>query len=379
MPACCTYGPGEVLANAQHISTPEEHGSSYVQAGVLVCPHPSGTVAGAVTLCTSFLPRRSKGDGGHHALGLGSVGHLSQVHLSHTLMPPVDACWAQDIGRAVETIPSPSSGYADAQATAWSPVVAEARAGPNARLREARGSLQALARDAGAQRAAGRGAPRLLLLLAACAAAPTPPGWEPAADAPWCPYKVLPEGPEAGGGRLCFRSPARGFRCQAPGCAAHASAGRSLRASVLRNRSVLLQWRLAPAEARRVRAFALNCSWRGAYTRFPCERVLLGASCRDYLLPDVHDGVRYRLCLQPLPLPLRAEPAAGAAAPEPAGPAECVEFAAEPAGMREIVVAMTAVGGSICVMLVVICLLVAYITENLMHPAFGRPGLRRQP
>lgn len=108
--------------------------------------------------------------------------------------------------------------------------------------------------------------------------------------------------------------------------------------------------------------------------RFPCERVLLGASCRDYLLPDVHDGVRYRLCLQPLPL--RAEPAG---APEPAAPAECVEFAAEPAGMREIVVAMTAVGGSICVMLVVICLLVAYITENLMHPAFGRPGLRRQP
>eukprot|EP00069_Balaena_mysticetus_P016715 bmy_10040T0 len=138
--------------------------------------------------------------------------------------------------------------------------------------------------------------------------------------------------------------------------------------------SVLLQWRLAPAEAHRVRAFALNCSWRGAYTRFPCERVLLGASCRDYLLPDVHDGVRYRLCLQSLPL--RAEPAV---APEPTASAECVEFAAEPAGMREIVVAMTAVGGSICVMLVVICLLVAYITENLMHPAFGRPGLRRQP
>ncbi|ELV12798.1 RNA polymerase II subunit A C-terminal domain phosphatase SSU72 [Tupaia chinensis] len=43
--------------------------------------------------------------------------------------------------------------------------------------------------------------------------------------------------------------------------------------------------------------------------------------------------------------------------------------------MQEIVVAMTAVGGSICVMLVVICLLVAYITENLMHPAFGRPDL----
>lgn len=40
---------------------------------------------------------------------------------------------------------------------------------------------------------------------------------------------------------------------------------------------------------------------------------------------------------------------------------------------------MTAVGGSICVMLVVICLLVAYITENLMHPTFRRPSLRRQP
>ncbi|XP_058160652.1 fibronectin type III domain-containing protein 10 [Dasypus novemcinctus] len=232
-----------------------------------------------------------------------------------------------------------------------------------------------------------------LLLLAACAPppcaapAPTPPApaaWEPAADAPWCPYKVLPEGPEAAGGRLCFRSPARGFRCQAPGCAAHASAGRSLRASVLRNRSVLLQWRLAPAEARRLRGFALNCSWRGAYTRFPCERVLLGASCRDYLLPDVHDGVRYRLCLQPLPLraapgPAAARGPASPAPPPPPAPAECVEFAAEPAGMREIVVAMTAVGGSICVMLVAICLLVAYITENLMHPAFGRPAPRRQP
>uniref|UniRef100_A0A8C5L9D4 Fibronectin type III domain containing 10 n=1 Tax=Jaculus jaculus TaxID=51337 RepID=A0A8C5L9D4_JACJA len=217
------------------------------------------------------------------------------------------------------------------------------------------------------------------MLLAVCApppgaaAAPTPPGWEPTADAPWCPYKVLPEGPEMGGGRLCFRSPARGFHCQAPGCVTLASAGDSLRAHVLRNRSVLLQWRLAPAEARRVRAFALNCSWRGTYTRFPCDRVLLGASCRDYLLPDVHDSVRYRLCLQPLSLPLRAELAA--AAPEPA---ECVEFTAEPAAMQEIVVAMTAVGGSICVMLVVICLLVAYITENLMHPTFRRPSLRRQ-
>jgi hypothetical protein len=221
-------------------------------------------------------------------------------------------------------------------------------------------------------------APPLLLLLAACAPPsgaavdPTPPGWEPAPDAPWCPYKVLSEGPETGGGRLCFRSPVRGFRCQTPGCETLASAGGSLRAHVLRNRSVLLQWRLAPAEARRVRVFALNCSWRGTYTRFPCDRVLLGASCRDYLLPDVHDSVRYRLCLQQLPL--RAEVAV-----VPPELAECVEFTAEPAAMQEIVVAMTAVGGSICVMLVVICLLVAYITENLMHPTFRRPSLRRQP
>ncbi|KAM4871315.1 fibronectin type III domain-containing protein 10 [Thomomys bottae] len=216
----------------------------------------------------------------------------------------------------------------------------------------------------------------LLLLLAArapppsaAAAAPTPPGWEPAADAPWCPYKVLPEGPEAGGGRLCFRSPARGFRCQAPGCVTRAAAGGSLRAHVLRNRSVLLQWRPAPARAR---AFALTCSWRGAYARFPCERVLLGAACRDYLLPAVHHGVRYRLCLQPLPGPSPAP------APAPPDAADCVEFTAEPAAMQDIVVAMTAVGGSICVMLVVICLLVAYITENLMHPTFRRPGRRRQ-
>lgn len=90
------------------------------------------------------------------------------------------------------------------------------------------------------------------------------------------------------------------------------------------------------------------------------------------LLPDVHDSVRYRLCLQQLPL--RAEVAV-----VPPELAECVEFTAEPAAMQEIVVAMTAVGGSICVMLVVICLLVAYITENLMHPTFRRPSLRRQP
>lgn len=40
---------------------------------------------------------------------------------------------------------------------------------------------------------------------------------------------------------------------------------------------------------------------------------------------------------------------------------------------------MTAVGGSICVMLVVICLLVAYITENLMPGLEGAQASRRQP
>ncbi|XP_042557935.1 fibronectin type III domain-containing protein 10 [Dipodomys spectabilis] len=230
----------------------------------------------------------------------------------------------------------------------------------------------------------------LLLLLAARAppaapAAPTPPGREPAADAPWCPYKVLPEGAGAGGGRLCFRSPARGFRCQAPGCVTRAAAGGALRAHVLRNRSVLLQW---PAPAR-ARAFALSCSWRGAYARFPCERVLLGAACRDFLLPAVHDGVRYRVCLRPLrrgrgpgaSAPPSAPDPALDPAPDPADPdpdPDCVEFTAQPAAMQDIVVAMTAVGGSICVMLVVICLLVAYITENLMRPTFRRPSRRRQ-
>ncbi|XP_019367102.1 PREDICTED: fibronectin type III domain-containing protein 10, partial [Gavialis gangeticus] len=74
---------------------------------------------------------------------------------------------------------------------------------------------------------------------------------------------------------------------------------------------------------------------------------------------------RYRLCLQPLYAP----------APAPPRAADCVEFSLEPAGMRDIVVAMTAVGGSICVMLVCICLLVAYITENLLPP----PGRRAPP
>ncbi|KAM4758704.1 fibronectin type III domain-containing protein 10 [Cyanocitta cristata] len=211
--------------------------------------------------------------------------------------------------------------------------------------------------------------PPLLALLCLGVADPNPdPDRDP--DEPWCPYKVGGDGAAAAGARLCFRPPARGFQCAARGCRAHRSAGGALVANVLRNGSVLLQWGLRhwgpppprPAAAA-LRGFTLNCSWDGTYTRFPCDSVELGAACRDYLLAEAHGSVRYRLCLQPRYAP-----------PRPAPPAQCVEFRVEPAAMRDIVVAMTAVGGSICVMLVFICLLVAYITENLMSPALARGG-----
>ncbi|XP_015671531.1 fibronectin type III domain-containing protein 10 [Protobothrops mucrosquamatus] len=191
---------------------------------------------------------------------------------------------------------------------------------------------------------------------------------------PWCPYKVLSE--EGSPGRLCFRSPARGFQCAPERCTAHRSPGRALLANVLRNGSVLLQWAWPPApRLPALRGFALSCSWEGAYTRFQCDSVRLGTACRDYLLADAHGSVRYRLCLQPL----FAEANRSGAQPQPPPPpppsssAECVEFTVEPAGMRDIVIAMTAVGGSICVMLVLICLLVAYLTENLT-PASAKRG-----
>nr|XP_033778320.1 fibronectin type III domain-containing protein 10 [Geotrypetes seraphini] len=178
-----------------------------------------------------------------------------------------------------------------------------------------------------------------------------------------CPYKVTGEGDA--GGRLCFRTSDSDFFCHRRDCRAYRS-GEVLRASVLRNGSALLQWQPPEVQTRPIKGFALNCSWKGAYTRFQCDSVQLGASCRDYLLANVHDNVKYRICLQTLY-------ANGSAA------GECVEFAVEPAGMQDIVIAMTAVGGSICVMLVIICLLVAYITENLMPPAFSRPTSKRGP
>ncbi|XP_015737699.1 fibronectin type III domain-containing protein 10 [Coturnix japonica] len=208
--------------------------------------------------------------------------------------------------------------------------------------------------------------PRLLpaLLALLCFGPPTPAPSAALTEAasepeePWCPYKVRPEG--SAGGRLCFRRPALGFQCSARSCRAHRSPGGALVANVLLNGSVLLQW-ATPRPGNGLRGFTLNCSWDGTYTRFPCDSVELGAACRDYLLPEAHGTVRYQLCLQP-----RYN------APRPAPPAHCVEFRVEPAAMRDIVVAMTAVGGSICVMLVFICLLVAYITENLMSPAAPR-------
>ncbi|CAM5167065.1 unnamed protein product [Eretmochelys imbricata] len=195
-------------------------------------------------------------------------------------------------------------------------------------------------------------------LAAGGAAAWEPPPARGPGAAPWCPYKVFSEGQASG--RLCFRSPARDFQCPPPSCRAHRSPGRALVANVLANGSVLLQWGAPGGD---LRGFALNCSWAGTYTRFHCDRVQLGAACRDYLLREAHGSVRYRLCLQPLAR------AGGPGAPR----AECVEFSREPAGLRDIVIAMTAVGGSICVMLVLICLLVAYITENLMPPAAAPP------
>ncbi|XP_036387790.1 fibronectin type III domain-containing protein 10 [Megalops cyprinoides] len=114
--------------------------------------------------------------------------------------------------------------------------------------------------------------------------------------------------------------------------------------------------------------FGLSCWWNGSYTQFECAGVLLGASCRDYLLSELHENVPYRICLRPLPQQARSDrpPAAGGHGDDPG---ECVEFTVSPSGMQDIVIAMTTVGGAICVMLVIICLLVAYITENIMSPA----------
>ncbi|XP_026121712.1 fibronectin type III domain-containing protein 10 [Carassius auratus] len=179
---------------------------------------------------------------------------------------------------------------------------------------------------------------------------------------PLCAYRTLDPGDP---GRLCFRYTQPDFRCASTSCRQVSSPGGQLTANILSNGSVLIQWTVghegphdstAPPESLapgQTGGFRLSCWWNGSYTQFECAGVHLGRSCRDYLLDELHMNVPYRLCVRPYALEL---------------PEACVEFSLATGGMQDIVIAMTTVGGAICVMLVIICLLVAYITENIMNP-----------
>ncbi|XP_070693078.1 fibronectin type III domain-containing protein 10 [Pempheris klunzingeri] len=207
---------------------------------------------------------------------------------------------------------------------------------------------------------------------------------------PLCAYRVIEGGI---GGQLCFRHTLSGYKCRKGDCRTVVSLGH-LVANILINGSVLLQWthegestmtgqdpktketaagpgtNLTREETLRSNTvfggrrhrrggFELNCWWNGSYTQFECAGVHLGSGCRDFLMTDLHENIPYRICLRSL------------ARPDPTQRAEqrdCVEFTLPPSGMQDIVIAMTTVGGAICVMLVIICLLVAYITENIMSP-----------
>lgn len=173
---------------------------------------------------------------------------------------------------------------------------------------------------------------------------------------PLCAYRTLgTDDPE----RLCFRYAQTDFRCASASCRQVSSPGGQLTANILTNGSVFIQWTVAHEAPPRGPApgqtggFRLSCWWNGSYTQFECAGVHLGSGCRDYLLDELHMNVPYRLCVRPYALE-RDE--------------ACVEFSLAPGGMQDIVIAMTTVGGAICVMLVIICLLVAYITENIMNP-----------
>ncbi|XP_029946875.1 fibronectin type III domain-containing protein 10 [Salarias fasciatus] len=204
------------------------------------------------------------------------------------------------------------------------------------------------------------------------------PGWSPEeAVSPVCAYRMIEGGI---GGQLCFRNTLIGYKCRKGECRTAVSAG-SLVANILVNGSVLLQWTGQDAKAKQSAAganatrddspptdsafggrrhrrggYELSCWWNGSYTQFECAGVHLGSGCTDFLLVELHENIPYRLCLRPL--------ARSAAARR-----DCVEFTLPPSGMQDIVIAMTTVGGAICVMLVIICLLVAYITENIMSPS----------
>ncbi|XP_054641164.1 fibronectin type III domain-containing protein 10 [Dunckerocampus dactyliophorus] len=183
---------------------------------------------------------------------------------------------------------------------------------------------------------------------------------------PLCAYQVMEGGI---GGPLCFRHTLSGYTCHKADCRSAVSSGR-LAANILLNGSVLLQWsqdgdaRGSPGHTpsslfagRRHRrgGYELSCRWNGSYTQFECAGVHLGAGCRDFLLSELHENIPYRVCLR---APARRDERG-----------DCVEFVLPPSGMQDIVIAMTTVGGAICVMLVIICLLVAYITENIMSPS----------
>uniref|UniRef100_A0A8C7XHC2 Fibronectin type III domain containing 10 n=1 Tax=Oryzias sinensis TaxID=183150 RepID=A0A8C7XHC2_9TELE len=178
---------------------------------------------------------------------------------------------------------------------------------------------------------------------------------------PVCAYRVVEGGIW---GQLCFRRTQFGFQCRKGDCRSNVSVG-DLVANILTNGSVLLQWRKRP---RRRRGFELSCWWNGSYTQFECASVHLASGCRDFLLTELHESIPYRICVRALPGPNRERERERAASRR-----DCVEFTLPPSGMQDIVIAMTTVGGAICVMLVIICLLVAYITENIMSPTNQLP------
>lgn len=204
-------------------------------------------------------------------------------------------------------------------------------------------------------------------------------------DEDLCAYRVVESGI---GGQLCFRHTLPQYKCQKGQCRTVVSFG-NLVANILINGSVLLQWtegeeatvrrqdnnsngqniskdpgtnltttrRVVSRQHHRRVGFELSCWWNGSYTQFECTGVQLAGSCRDYLLTELHENIPYRICLLSLSRSTHS--------PQER---DCVEFILPPSGMQDIVIAMTTVGGAICVMLVIICLLVAYITENIMSP-----------
>lgn len=150
-----------------------------------------------------------------------------------------------------------------------------------------------------------------------------------------CAYRVLEDGEE---GQLCFRHTQLDFACPSTTCRQVRSPGGHLVANMLSNGSVLLQWTCngcgrsyiprvpseapapsvaaptggdgktlptlpkTPSSGRRGQqgGFRMSCWWNGSYTQFECATVILGRSCRDFLLTELHENVPYRICLQPL-------------------------------------------------------------------------------